>query len=233
MPLGPELARTFLGRVKFKGNIMVGLFEWVGGSTAYNVLKDVVRLVRRKLAGRPTGERLERRAKWKPVFEELILTRRRDKTRSDVIIRDVSRMDHYPDQAEGKGISPWFKVGLVGTYHRGIEVALGIHSLVWEESEKSWRLGALLNEASHTETAYLIGYIPYNVIDHVDLTGDEYYSYPHIYCHFAFKGQPYEKLAFCERKELFPGSDFYTELESVEIVKLTSEKFGTAWMWRT
>jgi hypothetical protein len=211
---------------------MVGVFEWLGGSTAYNVLRDVAGFLRRR-ARRSTGERLERRAKWKPIFEELILVRRRDQLRSDVIIRDVRRMDHYPDQTEGKGISPWFRVGLVGTYHRGIEVGLGIHSLAWEESEKSWRLGDLLNEQSETVTGYLIGYIPYDVIGHVDLTGDEYYSYPHIYCNFRFKGQPYEKLAFCERKELFPGNDYYTEFTTIERVKLTSEKFGTAWMWRS
>jgi hypothetical protein len=231
MPLRPELARSLLHWVKFRGN-MVGLFEWIGGSTAYSIVKDAVGYVRRRLRGKAPSERLERRAKWKPIFEDLILTRRRNQLRSDVIIRDVRRMDHYPDQEEGKGISPWFRVGLVGTFHRGIEVALGIHSLVWEESEKSWRLGALLKEASETQTAYLIGYIPYDVIDHVDPTGDEYYSYPHIYANFAFKGQPYEKLAFCERKELFPGNDFFTELETVERVKLTSQKFGTAWMWQ-
>lgn len=212
---------------------MVGFVEWIGASTAYNVLKDVVGFARRKVAGPSTAQRLEHRGKWKPVFEELILDRRRNETRSDVIIRDVRRMDRYPDTADDKGISPWFRLGLVGTYHKGIQVALGIHSLVREESEKSWRLGAMQDEKAETETGYLIGFIPYDEIDHVDLTGDEYYSYPHIYCNFAFKGQPYERLSFCERKELSPGNDFYTELESVERVKLTSEKFGTAWMWQT
>jgi hypothetical protein len=211
---------------------LVGFVEGITASTAYNVIKDVVGFVYRKIAGHSAAQRLERRAKWKPVFEELILDRRRNNTRSDVIIRDVRRMDRYPDTAKGKGISPWFRVGLVGTYHRGIQVALGLHSLVWEDSERSWRLGALLNENSETENGYLIGFIPYDAIDHADLTGDEYYSYPHIYCNFAFKGQPYERVSFCERKELFPGNDFYTELELEERVKLTSQKFGTAWMWR-
>jgi hypothetical protein len=212
---------------------MVGFFEWVGGSTVYSFLKDVGRFIGRTVSGPPARERLERRAKWKPVFEELIFTRRRSKTRSDVIIRHVRRMDRYPESIEGKGISPWFRVGLVGTYHKGIQVALGIHSLVWEESENSWRLGELLGDENVSVDGYLIGYIPYDVIDHVDLTGDEYYSYPHIYCNFSFKGQPYERLAFCERKELPPNIEFFTELESIERVKLTSEKFGTAWMWRT
>lgn len=211
---------------------MVGIFEWLGGSAVYGALKDVTGLMYRNFRGASAAERLERRGKWKPVFEEIILDRRANETRSDVIIRDVRRLDRYPDTSEGKGISAWFRVGLVGTYHRGIQVALGIHSLVWEDSEESWRLGDLLHEEAETELGYLIGFIPYDVIDHVDPSGDEYYSYPHIYCRFLFKGQPYEKLAFCERKELFPGNDFYTELAPVEQVKLTSEKFGTAWMWR-
>ncbi len=49
----------------------------------------------------------------------------------------------------------------------------------------------MLNEEAEAEKGYLIGFIPYDLIDHVDVTGDEYYSYPHIYCHFAFKGEPY------------------------------------------
>jgi len=36
----------------------------------------------------------------------------------------------------------------------------------------------------------LTGCIPYENIESVDWEGDRYYSVPHIYCYFAFKGQP-------------------------------------------
>ena len=81
-------------------------------------------------------------------------------------------------------------------------------------------------------TAYLIGYIPYESIVSVNWDGDEYYGHPHIFCHFEYAGQPYERLAFCERRELSHGQEYFSELEDQDRVRLTSEKFGTAWEWR-
>src|SRR5207253_9654577 len=37
----------------------------------------------------------------------------------------------------------------------------------------------------------LLGTIPYDHIDSVDWDGDEYYGFPHIYCFFAHKKEPY------------------------------------------
>ena len=111
-------------------------------------------------------------------------------------------------------------------------VALSIHSLVWEDAEQSWRL-AELNEEGEKITAFLIGYISWEDIEHIDIDGDEYYPFPHIFCRFQNAGQPYERLAFCERKELPNGVEFYTEIADMDAVKLTSEKYGTArWAWR-
>lgn len=203
-------------------------FEFSGASAFYSFAKDVFKAVKRKFAGAPAAERLARRAKWKPIFEDLIRVQRRDGLRSDVIIRDVKRIDQYPDIEEDSRISAWFKVGLVGTYHRGIQVALSIHPLIWEESEDSWRIADWETERDTATNSYLIGFIPYDDIEHLDTTGDEYYSHPQVYCDFAHAGQPYERLAFCERVELSPTHDFYTELGSLESVRLTSEKFGTS-----
>ena len=119
---------------------MVGVLEWLGGSAVYNALKDTTGFLKRRIFGPSASEKLERRSEWKPVFEELILERRHRKLRSDVIIRDVRRLDQYPDTIDKKGISSWFRVGLADTYHRGIQVALGIHSLVWEKTEQGYRL---------------------------------------------------------------------------------------------
>jgi hypothetical protein len=34
-------------------------------------------------------------------------------------------MDHYPEIDEkAKGISPWFRAGLIGMYHRGVLIGL-------------------------------------------------------------------------------------------------------------
>jgi hypothetical protein len=43
----------------------------------------------------------------------------------EVIIRDIRRMDKFPDiDEESIGISPWFKLDVLGIYDRGIEVFL-------------------------------------------------------------------------------------------------------------
>ena len=42
----------------------------------------------------------------------------------------------------------------------------------------------------------LLGSVPYEYIDNVDWEGDEFYQYPHIYCFFNYKGEPYEHLGF-------------------------------------
>ena len=42
----------------------------------------------------------------------------------------------------------------------------------------------------------LLGSVPYEYVDSVDWEGDEFYQYPHIYCHFNHKGEPYEHLGF-------------------------------------
>jgi hypothetical protein len=105
--------------------------------------------------------------------------------------------------------------------------------LVWEDGEQSWRLAAFDGSEPDAVSAYLIGYIPYESIVSVNWDGDEYYGYPHIFCHFEYGGQPYERLAYCERREVPPGFEYFSELESVEGVRLTSEKFGTAWAWQS
>jgi hypothetical protein len=47
-------------------------------------------------------------------------------TNGEAIIRELRRKDTYPDIDDSlRGISPWFKLELKGTYHRGIEVPLG------------------------------------------------------------------------------------------------------------
>src|SRR4051812_32916216 len=42
-------------------------------------------------------EKLELRGRWKPQFETWILEHNRKQLRHDCIIRDMKRMDHYPN----------------------------------------------------------------------------------------------------------------------------------------
>ena len=78
----------------------------------YQLLKDGLAWFLKRSRSRQASpmERLEARKKWKLDFEGWINGRRRYHLRSEVIVRDVNRMDDYPGTQETKkGISPWFK----------------------------------------------------------------------------------------------------------------------------
>jgi len=175
-------------------------------------------------------EKLELRVKWKPQFETWIAEHYREQLRQDCIIRDMKRMDHYPQIAEGKGISSWFRVELIDTYERGIMVGLGLYGLI--EEAHGWRRGEYETEKDKMKNCTLAGFIPYENIETVDWDGDQYYSYPHIYCYFTFKGEPYERLAYCEERKLNTHT-YHTEVADYYAVrKLSKKKEGWTRWWR-
>ena len=201
----------------------------------YSLVKDavgwVVRLVWRK--PRLTNEeKIERRERWRPIFEAEVTKNWREKLRSDVIIRDVRRMDKYPDIDEkARGISPWFRVGLADTYHRGILV--GFH---WDElvttPEGGWREKDFNEDGEDGEIVKVLvaGRIPYDAIETVNLDGDEFYYYPHIYCHFDTKQQPYESVGYFQEFQNPGGRPHYTEVADAKDVK--KRKWRKRAWWR-
>lgn len=167
--------------------------------------------------------RLVLRLKWKPQFEEYLREQNHKKLRTDIIVRNMRRMDSYPNLDEKRGISPWFRADLIFTYEKGIMVGLRWEGLV--------RDGNRLRYVDHRNgersevTLMLTGYIPYENIESVDWSGDRYYGYPHVYCHFDIKGGPYERVAFCERRDN-QGREFYTEIADYNSVRKLSKRRG-------
>lgn len=98
-------------------------------SLGYRVLRDAVSLVRPRKP--PTiEERVAARTCWKSEFEAHLRWIDDSVGYGETIIRDVRRADAYPDLKERRGISPWFRAGIVGLYHRGVEIGLrytGVH----------------------------------------------------------------------------------------------------------
>jgi hypothetical protein len=169
---------------------------------------------------------MDLRTKWKPEFERRIWERQRLGLGLDAIIRDMRRIDNYPDVEERRRISPWFRVGLMGTYHRGILAGLRWGTLTKDETTDTWRYTNYREGERGDIKIIQIGYIPYENIESVDWDGDEFYNFPHIYCHFVEKDrQPYEKIAFCEKKEL-NGFPFYTKVAPLEPTHRLSRKRG-------
>lgn len=205
--------------------------EWLTGSLAYSVVKDLAGNLIRRFKPMSPKQKIELRQKWKPRFEEHIRDHFARKLRSDVIIRDVKRIDQYPDTKDKeKGISSWFRLGLVGTYHRGILVAFQWNGLV-EVGKGKFRFIDYGKDDQHTKDDALkvlqVGMIPFENIEDVDFEGDEYYNYPHIYCHFVHKGEPYERVAYFTQNQLFEDSlPFYTEVVEAKAVRETSRRLG-------
>lgn len=197
----------------------------------YNLAKDALRyLGGRRKPKRTPEERIRLQREWKPVLEEIIITNWRDDLRSDVIIRDVRRFDNYPETTEKRGISPWFKVDLIDTYHRGILIGLRWGELIEMEGGK-WRFTNYQKNERGDIKVILAGKIPYEYIEHVDKDGDEYYYYPHIYCHFDHKGEPYESVDFYVQKQNPGGRKFYVQVANYKEVRRTSKRLGIPHFW--
>ncbi len=113
--------------------------------------------------------------------------------RGEAIIRDVHRVDQYPDiDDRRRGISSWFKVELKDEYHRGLEVFLSINYVRLDEKKRTWEI--VYRAEERDLKGFIVGRIPLDWIASVDWEGDEFYGVPHIYCRFIGKRrQPYEE----------------------------------------
>lgn len=139
------------------------------------------------------GELAKHNEKFRREFEAEIQKRNARKLRRDVIIRHLNRIKEYPNiNVKNKGVSSWFRAGLLETYHRGIKVSLGIEELI--EEADGYRKFSGDEKSSDNIKAFLVGKIPYEYIESVNFDGDEFYGFPHIFCHYANKGEPYEEL---------------------------------------
>ena len=119
-------------------------------------------------------------------------------------------VQRYPNTEPGPGISPWFKVGLIDTYHMGIKVGLGWHGLV--KCEGGLRKANYKSGERDEVTAMLTGEIPYDYIETMNPSGDEYYYFPHIFCHFANRGEPYARLFYTQEVDMGHGHSYWKEI---------------------
>jgi hypothetical protein len=201
------------------------MFEWVSPGFVYTLLKDAwtgLNKGRRRLTPEQV---IDLRAKWKPQFEKYLWERIRDDLRTDIIIRDMKRLDRYPE-AEGaaRGISPWFRVGLAGTYHRGILVGHKWGTLT--KDGDGWRFTDYQKGEQGDVKLMMVSSLPYENIEHVDWDGDEYYSFPHIYCWFTNKREPYEHTGLYTRNLPHGGLPYYTEFGNLKEITRRSRKCG-------
>jgi hypothetical protein len=104
---------------------------------------------------------------------------------------------------------------------------MGWEMLTKHDTEgKSWRLTNYGAGEKGDAKALLIGRIPYENIEEVNWEGDEYYGFPHIYCLFSHKGEPYEYIAYCTQGTNPGALPFYTEIARYKRVRRLSKKLG-------
>lgn len=203
------------------------VIDFLAPGFLYSLTKDIWARVVSRRRNLSASQIVELRKKWKAEFEPRIWDTHQKKLRRDVVIRDMKRIDKYPDiDAKAKGISPWFRVGLVGTYHRGIQVGMGWETLTKDSKTSRWRNTNYKVRESGDIKVLLLGLIPFENIDNVDWEGDEFYDYPHIYCFFSFRKEPYEHIGYYTEKTPPNGLPFYTEVAQYSDVRRLSKKRG-------
>ncbi|MBI1274673.1 hypothetical protein GC177_01725 [bacterium] len=207
------------------------MLEYFSASFLYSALKDFLKntKISERLIGSSPLEILDKRNKWQAEITEKLREFRKRKLGCDVIIHDLKRLDEYPDSSNrGKKISPWFRAGLMDTYHRGILLGLSWVSLIHDPVTQTWRYASSNEEG---KVFCLAGKVPYENIASINWDGDDYYGMPHIYCHFnRSKGQPYEDIVICEGIEIthvpdMPVYKHYSEVVSEkDVIKLKKGK---------
>ncbi|RWK64308.1 hypothetical protein [Mesorhizobium sp.] len=203
------------------------MIEYLAPSFIYTLAKDIYSKFRGRKRRLTPVETIALRQKWKPEFENRIALLRKQKFGRDAIIRDVARLDQYPNVKAHKSISPWFKIGLMATYEHGILAGKLWGTLTEDAETGEWRFTDYKAGERGDITVIMIGKVPYENIEAVDWDGDKYYSEPQIYCHFSNKGRPDEASGIYLEKEMI-GGDFvyYTEIAPFDKILKLSRKRG-------
>jgi len=160
-------------------------------------------------------EEIEKNLQWSrryidaPATDTHLATRIETIDFEDIIIIDISRLNKFPKIDEHSvGISPWFKLDVIGFYHRGIEVFLDDSKKVIQTRDDngllSWRFLRKGEDSESAMYALAVGRIPFDFIESVDWSrSDGYYNSPHFYCRFAGPlGGPYEDVVY--KANLYP-----------------------------
>ncbi len=203
------------------------MIEYLAPGFVYSLVKDAWSKIRPKRRVLTPAQIVESRQKWKAEVEPWIVENCRKKLRHDVIIRDMKRIDRYPETSDEQGISPWFRGALVGTYHRGVQIGLTWAELTMHSDGESYRRTNYDAGEKGDINTLLIGLIPYENIENIDWDGDEYYNYPHLYCYFLRqRREPYERLAYFTEIVPSHGIPHYSEVADYEAVRKLTKKYS-------
>jgi len=140
----------------------------------------------------------------KRQFEKRFESEKKYGKLSEVLIRDVARMELYPKYdyfSSHEDVYPYFKIEIKGLYYGGVELWSGSSdSIIFDEKEKKWRF-AEPDEKNKVDGIRTFR-ISFDNIIKIDWGGDEYYRMPHIFCHFKYDGWPYKTGLYYVRHDI-------------------------------
>lgn len=118
---------------------------------------------------------------------------------TEAIIHSVDDYTYPKVDDKTMGISGWFRVELYNFYFNGLEVIISIEKAIID-GEGYWDIVHYDDESSldkyQSSKVYVVGRIPFENIVEYDLSGDDFYNCPHIYCDFNNNGMPYEDIVY-------------------------------------
>jgi len=200
-------------------NLLANFLGWVSGNywwpislliqifIAYHVF-----FLSKRLSSRA---KLEHKEKIKQKAEELLTEIRMKKLRSKVYLVNINRyFNEYPSNEEKRfeGYSH-ISAEIKATRFDGIEFFEGMPVAIYKKpgGELSFKSDA----SEKFFTAFPVGIVPYEWIEHVDLEGDEYDYSPLFYCHFKgktnwtfwkhllFFGYPYKRIVYYKQSGVY------------------------------
>ncbi|HUV42864.1 MAG TPA: hypothetical protein VMY36_03085 [Patescibacteria group bacterium] len=159
--------------------------------------------------------RLEHKESIKRKADELLSEVRRKKLNSEVYLVNINRyFKDYPSNTEKRfeGYSH-IRAEIKSTRFDGIEFFAEPPVEVYKKSNGSLSFKGTKKEKVFN--AYPVGVVPYEWIEHVDISGDEYAYVPLFYCYykgktnwkfwkrFLFFGYPYKKMLYYKLSDVY------------------------------
>lgn len=210
------------------------LSEWLGlGRLVPQLATALERFslwLRRRVKGRrgsmSAQQKLAKLQELKKEVSDWIAATNAKGYRQDVILRNIDRIDDYSKDLRGESDGwSYSRAGLVGTYHRGIRVALQVVGIE-HDTPDTWRLCDPM-QSSPEGVAMCVGLLPWENVEMIDWSGDEYYMYPHIYCYFDEKHTfptPFEKRELCEIRSNNNRTTYHSVIEDYDVARMRLER---------
>lgn len=141
-----------------------------------------------------------------------------------IVIRNIEKHNNYPEVEDTGTISDWFRLEFYSLDPKGVVFMLRNTSLINEPN-----IGLRVMKMSEHSTnpnrvaCTLCAIIPYSSINQIHWDGDEYEPYPHVYCHFNIKKEPYLKMYYAQHVETARKEDHILSeiIDHKEVIKNT------------